>query len=86
MSEYSKFFFTVKSFYDQGTLVYHQEFMPKPDDLNQVYFPYCHYALDIDGLISWLQSTKLKNVHLDWLDLALFNKDKAAVFAALASL
>jgi hypothetical protein len=86
MSEYSKFFFTVKSFYDKGTLVYHQEFMPKSDSLNQVYLPYCHYALDIDGLISWLQSTKLKNVHLEWLDLALFNKDKAAVFAALASL
>ena len=83
MSEYSKFFHTVKSFYDSGTLIYHQEFMPKADSLNQVYFPVCHYVLDIDGLISWLQSMKLTSDHLEWLDLALFHKDKAAVHAAL---
>lgn len=72
----------VKSFYTDE-LIYFTEFMPKPGDYNQVYFPYCKYTLDLDGLIAWLKSDEVTDEQLEWLDFTLFNKDKQPVFSAL---
>ena len=44
----------VHKHYDSGVLVYNQGHMPKPNPFNMVYYPYCKYTLDVDGLINWL--------------------------------
>jgi hypothetical protein len=72
----------VKSFYT-NELIYFPEFMPKPGDYNQVYFPYCKYTLDLDGLIAWLKSDEVTEEQLEWLEFTLFNKDKQAVYSQL---
>jgi hypothetical protein len=65
----------VHQFYS-SELIYYTEFMPKADDLNQVYFPYCKYTLDVDGLAAWLKQQQLTDELLAEVKNALFNKDK----------
>jgi hypothetical protein len=70
-----EFITKVQSFYTD-TLIYYPEYQPKPDDINQVYFPYTQHSLDVDGLTNWLTSIEITPTILEWLDLTLFNKDK----------
>lgn len=74
---------TVKEFYTDE-LVYHEQFMPKPDSMNQVYFPVCLHHLDVDGLMKYLKSESVTPDKLEWLSFTLFMKDQPTVFSLLS--
>lgn len=77
----------VHKHYDSGVLVYHHEHMPKDNPHNMVYYPYCKYTLDVDGLINWLVTDTEPTLEtMLAVDEALFSKDKPAVYAALKEL
>lgn len=65
----------VHSFYS-SELIYYTQFMPKPGDINQCYFPFCKYTLDKDGLLAWIATQEVTPEFISFLDNALFNKDK----------
>lgn len=75
----------VKSYY-KDELVYYKEHMPKPNNYNQVYYPVCNHILDMDGLMTYLKTLDYElPLLIAMLDIALFNKDKAAVTAQLTN-
>jgi hypothetical protein len=77
----------VHKHYDSGVLVYYQGHMPKQNPFNMVYYPYCKYTLDVNGLLNWLVTDTEPTLEtMLEVDDALFNKDKPAVYAALAEL
>lgn len=85
MSKSQKLFCSnVKSFYT-SELIYYEQFMPKPDSLNQVYFPVCKNTLDKDGLISWLKSEDVSDEQIEWLSFSLFMKDLPVVLSSISS-
>jgi hypothetical protein len=65
----------VHKFYS-SELIYFPQFMPKPGDTNQVYFPYCKYTLDKEGLLAWIATQEITEEFISFLDNGLFNKDK----------
>ena len=73
---------TMKNIFDQvhafysSELIYHDQFMPKPGDLNQVYFPYCKYTLDVEGFTSWLNQQEQTPQFISEVKEALFVKDQ----------
>ena len=76
---------TMKNIFDQvhafysSELIYYEQFMPKPGDINQVYFPYCKYTLDVDGFTDWLKQQQLTDELLAQVKNALFNKDQSVL-------
>jgi hypothetical protein len=76
----------IKSFYDSGELVYFNKYMPKPGDVNQVYFPYCKFTLDTESLLNWLSTEEIDDTMLEALDIALFNKDKQSILSTIQPL
>jgi hypothetical protein len=64
----------VHAFYS-SVLVYNPEFMPKPGDINQVYFPYCKYTLDTDAFMQWFNQHEHTDEFIAAVSNALFNKD-----------
>jgi hypothetical protein len=72
--------------YYSSELVYYKEYMPKPGDLNQVYYPYCKNTLDVPALLTWMLEQEDVNVTAQGVVNALYNKDKGTVVNALAAL
>jgi hypothetical protein len=72
----------VKNFYTTE-LIYFPEYMPKPGDLNQAYFPYAKHTLNFEGLAKFIEklpeSKKIAELVID----SLFKKDKDAFIAYL---
>ena len=82
--EMKAFCSSVKSFY-KDELIYHKEYMPTKDSINQVYFPWCNHILDVAGLMAYLEAFTVTDELLYWLDISLFNKDKATIIGNLTT-
>jgi hypothetical protein len=62
--------------YYSSELVYFEEFQPQAGSLNAVYFPYCKYTLDYQGLLAWFKQQTQHPALLELVVDCLFNKDK----------
>jgi hypothetical protein len=69
----------VYSFYTHD-LIYHEEFMPKSGDLNQVYYPYCKHTLNKDAFLDWFNAQDQTPEFVEKVKDSLFNKDLKEVF------
>jgi hypothetical protein len=72
----SNFLFDQVFKYYSSELIYFAEHQPKAGSLNQVYFPYCKYTLDFNGLLTWFNQQQQHPALLELVVDCLFNKDK----------
>lgn len=74
---------TLKSYYKEE-LLYDEQYMPKPGDMNQCYYPTYKCTLDSTGLLTWLSKQELTETLLCDLLLLLKKKDTPLLLMLLS--